>query len=88
MKVTQAVIPGGCTSVLQPLDVCLNKPFKTKMCELWTDWMINGEKEFTAGGNLKRPSYSVIVGWIKEAWDSVSTDIVCHSFKKCGIIYR
>lgn len=85
MKVTQAVIPGGCTSVLQPLDVSLNKPFKTKMRELWTNWMINREKEFTAGGNLKRPSYSVIIGWIKEAWDSVSTDIVCHSFKKCGI---
>ena len=22
-----AIIPGGCTSKIQPLDVCLNKPF-------------------------------------------------------------
>lgn len=86
MKVTQAMIPGSCTSVLHPLDVSLNKPFKTKMHELWTDWMIYENKEFMTGGNLKRPSYSVIIGWIKEAWDSVSMDIVyIYSFKKCGI---
>lgn len=55
------------------------------MRELWINWMINGEKEFIVGGNLKRSSYSVIVGWIKEVWDLVFTDIVCYFFKKCGI---
>jgi hypothetical protein len=30
----QAVIPGGCTSILQPLDVCLNKPFQANMREV------------------------------------------------------
>ena len=27
-KSAQIVIPGGCTSLLQPLDVSLNKPYK------------------------------------------------------------
>ena len=33
-KTYQAVIPGGCTSMLQPLDVCLNKPFKVNMRQM------------------------------------------------------
>lgn len=79
------VILGGCTWVLQSLDVSLSKPFVTKMHELWTDWVVNREKEFTTGENMTRSIYSVVVRWIKEFWDSVSMDIVCHSFKKCRI---
>ena len=32
---TMAVIPGGLTSLVQPLDVCLNKPFKDGMRSKW-----------------------------------------------------
>ena len=28
-----AVIPGGLTTVVQPLDECLNKPFKDNVCQ-------------------------------------------------------
>jgi hypothetical protein len=43
----QAVNPGGTTSVLLPLDVSLNEPFKVHMRELWQDWMLNGKHERT-----------------------------------------
>ena len=29
-----AVIPGGVTTVVQPLDVCLNKPLLDHICEV------------------------------------------------------
>jgi hypothetical protein len=33
-----AVIPGGMTSQLQPLDVCVNKPFKDQLKRFYTEW--------------------------------------------------
>ena len=34
-----AIIPGGCTSKVQPLDVCLNKPFKDVLRKKWIEFM-------------------------------------------------
>ena len=49
-----AVKRGELTRVLQPLDVSLNKPFKDRLCEKWSTWMIEGKTSFTAGGNMER----------------------------------
>ena len=84
-RTRQAVIPGGCTSVLQPLDVSINKPFKTYLQKLWNPWMVSGEKDFTKSGAMKRPGLSLVVQWVKEAWEIISDDIIIRSFKKCGI---
>ena len=84
-RTRQAVIPGGCTSVLQPLDASINKPFKTYLRKLWNPWMVSGEKEFTKSGAMKRPGLSLVAQWVKEAWESISDDIIKRSFKKCGI---
>ncbi len=38
---TQVVqIPGGCTSVLQPLDIGINKPLKDKMRKRFQSWVV------------------------------------------------
>ena len=38
-KTDLAVIPGRLTSILQPLDVSLNKPFKVGVRRRWMQWM-------------------------------------------------
>ena len=66
-----AVIPGGLTSILQPLDVALNKPFKDGVRKRWMEWMADGIHEFTASGRQKKPSEELIVSWIAAAWNEL-----------------
>ena len=32
------IIPGGCTSIVQPMDKCINHPFKQRVREHWQEW--------------------------------------------------
>lgn len=84
-NVDMAVIPGGMTSLVQPLDVSLNKPFKDSLREKWINWMMDGEKTYTKGGNVRQASLDTVCSWVLEAWNSINSDIVQKSFKKCGI---
>ena len=84
-RTVTAVIPGGLTSLVQPLDVCLNKPFKDRLREKWMTWMMSGEKTFTPGGQLRASSLVTVCQWVKESWQELSKEMVERSFKKCGI---
>ena len=42
-------------------------------------------KEYTPSGKIKRPSYSLVAGWVKEAWDNIDSSMIRRSFKCCGI---
>ena len=80
-----AVIPGGLTSVVQPLDICLNKPFKDLIRQYWSAWIIDGEKTFTKGGNMRAPPLDLLCEWVVRAWAAIDAKIVENSFLKCGI---
>lgn len=79
------VIPGGMTSQLQPLDVCLNKPFKDHVRRLYNEWMSADNATLTPSGRLKRASASTVVQWVADAWAAIPEKMVAVSFKKCCI---
>ena len=80
-----AVIPGGLTSILQPLDVSLNKPFKDSLRKKWKDWMSSEGRTFTKSGNPRAADLPTCAKWVKESWDEIKPEMIIKSFKKCCI---
>ena len=78
------IIPGGCTSIVQPMDKCINKPFKDHMRASWQEWM-RQDRAKTKSGNLKQPTRQDAINWVSKAWYSISPDTLIKSFKVCGI---
>ena len=79
-----AVIPGGLTGIVQPLDVSL-KPFKAEIKKKWHSWMARDNADSTPSGSLKGADPVTIATWVKEAWESVPPEMVIKSFQKTGI---
>jgi len=85
LKTHLAVIPGGLTSQLQPLDVSVNEPFKGFMHEEWVKWIEAPTHHVTPAGRVKRPSISNVCEWVKNSWQLVKSETTVKSLKKYGI---
>ena len=64
------VIPGGMTSVLQPMDVPTNKPFKDRFRQQYLTWISDPARELTETGKIKRAAPSAVAWWVSAAWKS------------------
>ena len=84
-KTDVAVIPGGMTSILQPLDVGMNKPFTDHLRRRWNKWMLDAKHSFTPAGRIRKPDLQLICKWILESWEAISPATVRRSFLKCCI---
>ena len=80
-----AMIPGGCTSKLQPADLSWNKPFKAIVQQKYDAWMIGDDHTFTKGGAMRKPTVKLMLQWIKHAWEALDKEVVIKSLKKAGI---
>jgi hypothetical protein len=81
-----AIIPGGLTKHLQPLDIAMNKPFKTGLRTEWERWMSEGEKSFIKTGRLRRASFAEVCQWILTVWEKVKPSAITNGFRKAGIL--
>ena len=79
------MIPPGCTSKCQTMDVCINKSFKAilRKCRVeHVSEMINKEHV-----QSPPPSRQDMVDWLEKAFNYISNDtqMVSRSFDVCGI---
>ena len=61
-------IPGGCTSLCQPVDIGINKPFKAFLHKAWEKWMID---ERIRSGTTSPPTRELIAKWASYAKDQI-----------------
>ena len=85
LKSELVVIPTGMTSVIQPLDVSVNKPFKAQLSEQYDRWISDHDQELTASGKTKRAPPHIVAYWVLSAWTNIPAELVAKSFKKCCI---
>jgi hypothetical protein len=56
-----AVIPVGLTKFLQPLDIAVNKSFKSHLRKSWENWMENQEMiSLTKGCNRRKATFCTV----------------------------
>ena len=85
MKTELVVIPGGMTSMLQIMDVSINKLFKDRLRQQYLTWIADPARELTETGKFKRAAPSEFARWVSAAWKAIPESIIFRSFKKCCI---
>jgi hypothetical protein len=76
-------IPGGCTSLCQPVDVGFNKPFKSHIQKMWINWMITkGVQEGTTSLSMRLD----VAVWVVEAMAKMKEkrQIIKNAWLKMG----
>ena len=74
------ILPGGCTGLIQPLDVGINRPWKNRLCYRLEDFIMEqDEDDFNRlAPNVIRP---LMAKWAVESWDKVQKDTVYNSWR-------
>ena len=72
-------IPGGCTSLCQPVDIGINKPLKNRIRSMWEQYMLEeGLQEDTT----KPPSRQTVAQWCTTALKELDGDLVRNSWRR------
>lgn len=82
-----AVIPGGLTKKLQPLDIAVNHSFKCHVRAEWANWMTSGNHTFTASGHQRRATYNEVCNWVINAWNKITSQTIINGFRKANICF-
>ena len=76
-------IPGGCTSLCQPVDIGFNKPFKDRLRRAWHNWML---AEAVIHGTTRTPTRLDVARWVAGTMEAMRGEgvIVRNAWKKTG----
>jgi hypothetical protein len=79
-------IPAGYTCVLQPVDVGVNAPFKKAIRNLHHSWCMKKYPVVPNGDKLPTPKRDDVYGWVVEAFEKVSSELIVKTFKYIDLV--
>ena len=82
------LIPGNCTSVLQPSEVDANKPLKERLKEAVSDWRSERCGFLPPGSRLLSPKRSEVLSMLQEIWGRFEMEIVRNAFIGSGYVFH
>jgi hypothetical protein len=85
MNTDLVVIPREMTSQLQVLDVVVNKLFKDHLEQLYSEWLLAGDRILMPTGKINKPSVALLCQWFKTSWQRICPEVRVKGFKKCCI---
>jgi len=87
LRIIPAIIPGGCTGLVQPCDTVLNKPFKDHIKAAATRHYDENLERWTEGKFTASERRIIMTKWVGDAWAAVSKDreAIMRGFTKAGI---
>ncbi|CAN0432379.1 unnamed protein product, partial [Pylaiella littoralis] len=77
-------IPGRLTPLLQPLDRMLNKQMKRLLRGMYTKHSASAARD-PKTGKLTPPGRGAVSTWCKDAWATITPEMVKTCFKICGL---
>ncbi|CAM9804658.1 unnamed protein product, partial [Pylaiella littoralis] len=77
-------IPGGLTPLLQSLDRMLNKQMKWLLRGMYTKHSASAARD-PKTGKLTPPGRGAVSTWCKDAWATITPEMVKTCFKICGL---
>ena len=73
-------IPGGCTGMLQPLDVGINRPYKVRIRAKWEEWMMDTIDRY---GEIRPPTREDVSAWAAEThWEMQGLPLMQNAWRK------
>jgi len=94
--ITPSIIPAGCTGLVQPLDVSVNKPFKDLLRDLIDQALENYQTNHSVNlREIRRADHNgvaqrriLITKCVSEAWETFSLkyqELIVSTFRKLGL---
>ena len=78
-------IPGGCTGLCQPVDIGINKPFKTRVRVSWEEWMLEDPNRLI--NQTRPPTRKNIADWCSAAMKITPEQMIRNAWRHGQFAY-